>query len=254
MFRRGKVLLVTVLILVVVASGALGIWRLTQFTPEPVNLEDAIAGVQTTSASNTNRTDSTGTPAAPLATSVEGDWIVETSQGTFDYESATGSFAGFRVEEELLRIGRTTAVGRTGDVSGSLTIEGTVLVSTTITVDLSTITTNDSRRDGAVLRALNTNDYPLATFALTQPVELGDTAISSERPVSYTASGILTLNNVSVPTDFMVEAQTVDEWILVTGTATVTFADFGVTTPSAGIVAQADDFGVVEFQLLFRRA
>ncbi len=42
--------------------------------------------------------------------------------GEFDYESATGSFGGFRIEEELSGIGSTTAVGRTSDVTGELTI------------------------------------------------------------------------------------------------------------------------------------
>ncbi len=283
--RRRTVLVAAVLILIVAAGTTLGIWRLIQFTPEPVNLDDAKASVQANIANDPEQTDDVSdnsdsadsdnagsagasendadevggggaaeadAPDVAIA-SVQGEWVVDTQLGTFDYESATGSFAGFRVEEELVRIGRTTAVGRTGEVSGSLEIEDTTLVSAVITVDLSTITTNDSRRDAAVHRALNSSDYPLATFELTQPVVLGDAAISGEHAFVAIASGLLTLNGVSVPTDFEVEGEVLETWILVIGSANVTFSDFGVTTPSAGIVAQADDFGVVEFQLLFRR-
>ena len=51
---------------------------------------------------------------------IEGAWTVDTETGEFDYETATGTFAGFRIQEELASIGSTTAVGRTGDVSGSI--------------------------------------------------------------------------------------------------------------------------------------
>ena len=71
-----------------------------------------------------------------------GIWSVDTSIGTFTFEEATGSFVGFRVEEELSGIGSTTAVGRTGAVLGQLEIIGTELVGTTVTADLSEINTN----------------------------------------------------------------------------------------------------------------
>src|SRR6185312_7900765 len=50
--------------------------------------------------------------------------------GSFDTASGsladgTASFAGYRVEEELGGVGAHTAVARTPDVSGSMTIEGT---------------------------------------------------------------------------------------------------------------------------------
>ena len=49
--------------------------------------------------------------------------MVDDEIGEFDFETASGSFAGFRVDEELT-IGEVVAVGRTGGVSGTVTIEG----------------------------------------------------------------------------------------------------------------------------------
>jgi len=47
------------------------------------------------------------------------------------------------MQEEFRGIGSTTAVGRTGGVSGRLALNGTVLTDTVIEADLSQLTTND---------------------------------------------------------------------------------------------------------------
>ena len=44
---------------------------------------------------------------------IDGEWIIDDEIGDFDFETASGSFAGFRVDEELT-IGSVVAVGRTG--------------------------------------------------------------------------------------------------------------------------------------------
>ena len=49
----------------------------------------------------------------PRDEGVSGLWTVNTSIGEFSYEDSTGTFVGFRVDEELAGIGSTTAVGRT---------------------------------------------------------------------------------------------------------------------------------------------
>ena len=41
---------------------------------------------------------------------------------------------------------------------------------------MTAITTNESRRDDKVQSALDTDEFPTATFVLTEPIELGDAA------------------------------------------------------------------------------
>ena len=77
-------------------------------------------------------------------------WTVNTSVGEFSFEDSTGTFVGFRVQEELSWIGSTTAVGRTPAVTGTITFDGTTLTAATIEADMTAIMTNDSRRDDAV--------------------------------------------------------------------------------------------------------
>lgn len=182
---------------------------------------------------------------------VAGTWTVDTAIGDFDYEQATGSFAGFRVDEELT-IGEVTAVGRTGEVSGFIRLGAGVLEAAEITVDMSTITTDRSLRDNRTRQALGTDQFPNAVFVLTEPVALPADAADGVA-FSLEAAGDLTVKGVTNPAVFALEAQLVDDVIAVVGSTAVRFDDYGVQAPSAPIVVSVEDHGVIEFQLLFTR-
>ncbi|MDE0136592.1 MAG: YceI family protein [Acidimicrobiaceae bacterium] len=184
---------------------------------------------------------------------LDGTWAVDAETGEFTLDDATGSFAGFRVDEELARIGAFTAVGRTGDVSGTLVIAEESVTSVEIEVDLTTLRTDDSRRDGAVQRALGTSQHPTATFSLTEELHI-DGAVELGESISLMASGDLTVNGITQPVTIDIEAQLVGSVIAVVGSVEITFADFDVTVPQVPIVLSAEDHGIMEFQLLFRRS
>ena len=112
-------------------------------------------------------TDVTG--AAPFDGEVDGVWIIDDEIGEFDFETASGSFAGFRVDEELT-VGSVVAVGRSGGVTGSLTIEAGQLVATEVVVDMNAIVSNDSRREGAIRRAVGASTNPTASFVLDRVI------------------------------------------------------------------------------------
>jgi polyisoprenoid-binding protein YceI len=260
------------LVVVVAAAGAGLWWFFKDDAPAPVSLGSAVETVtDSTAAPTTSDTasdstatstsistaDSTATTTATGAGTadggVAGTWIVDTETGEFDYESATGTFAGFRIEEELASIGSTTAVGRTGDVAGSMVIDGTTVTEATFDIDLSTITTNESRRDDNVQRALETGQFPTATFTLVEPIDLGDAAASGEA-VSVTAIGDLTIHGVTQRVGFPLEAQLVQGTVVVVGSLDVTFADYGVEVPDAQIVLSVEDHGILELQLLLTKS
>ena len=180
---------------------------------------------------------------------IEGEWTVDTSIGEFDFDSASGSFAGFRVDEELT-IGEVTAVGRTGDVSGSLTVEGEQITATEVTVDLTAVASNDSRRENAIRGALDTSTFPEATFVLTEAIALPP-GIDEGETVEVQAVGELTIHGVTNAATFDLTANVRDDGIaVVTGSAAVVFADYDVTPPSAPVVVSVEDNGIIEFQLL----
>jgi polyisoprenoid-binding protein YceI len=250
-------------LVVLVVGGGLW-WFLRDDAPEAVNLEDAVEAAQgdattTTSAAVAETTTTAGSETTTTAPDeggttpegIEGTWVVDTSIGTFDFETADGTFVGFRVEEELT-VGATTAVGRTGDVTGSITIEGTTLTGTEVEADLTTLTTNDSRRDDRVQSALATGDFPTTTFVLTEPVDLGEAALDGG-PVSVDATGDLTIKGTTRQVTFALEAQLVGDVVAVVGSADILLSDFGVEAPSAPIVLSVSDTATIEFQLLLTR-
>lgn len=232
-------------VVVVILAGVGVWWFLRDDAPAEVTLDKAVESVATTTT-----TPGETAPASPVG--IAGTWAIDTASGAFDFESASGTFVGFRIQEQLAAIGSATAVGRTGDITGSLTIDGSTLTAATFTVDLTTITTNDSRRDDRVQSALQTGTFPTGTFTLTTPIDLGPTAAEGE-PISVTGVGDLTIHGVTRQISLPIEAQLVDGTIAVTGSVDITFSDYDVEVPSSPIVVSAEDHGILEMQLLFTK-
>ena len=181
------------------------------------------------------------TTPAPAAESFDGDWV-----------PTTASEFGYRVEEVLAGV-NTTAVGRSNEIEGLLTIEGTTATVVDITVQIENITSDDGRRDGQFRgRIMNAAEFPTAEFRITEPIDFGRIPVGDEQ-ISATAVGELTLRGVTNPVTFEVTAQTTDGRIGVLGSIPVLFEDYGIDNPSFGVVATEDN-GLVEFVLVFERA
>jgi polyisoprenoid-binding protein YceI len=235
----------------VLLAGA-GLWYfvLRHDPPPAVDLDQALAGIEapaTTLAPAT--TASTATLAAPAAATADGTWRIDRS---ITNAQGSGSFTGFRIDEVLVSVGSTTAVGRTITVDGTLTVSGSTVTAARISADLTDITTNDSRRDDNVQRALATSRYPNATFVLTQPIQVGSVPAEGQR-ISVPATGDLTIRGVTRSVTIDLQAQLQGDVLVVVGSAPVVLADYGVTAPTAPVVASVEDEGTFEFQLYFRR-
>ncbi|MFP5318975.1 MAG: YceI family protein [Acidimicrobiia bacterium] len=234
--------------LAAVAVGAFAVWYLVLRTdaPDEVDLGAAVQGItppagdQAASTPSGNTSDNSG---------VDGTWTVDRSVANAE---GTGSFGGFRVNEQLVGVGAATAVGRSRTVEGTLTVDGTTVTAASVTVDLTAITTNDSRRNDAVQRALATSQFPRATFTLTQPVSVGSVPAEGQR-IDVKATGDLTIKGVTKRVTVDLSAQLEGDVLVAVGSTPVTFADFGVRAPTAPIVASVEDHGVMEFQLYFTK-
>lgn len=232
---------------VVIGLGALGVWWFFRDdAPARVSLPTAVESV-------TGSTDRSGQAGTSSSGDASGTWAIDSSRGTFDFNSATGTFAGFRIKESLSGIGSTEAVGRTGAVTGSLTIAGDTLTAASFEIDMTKITTNDSRRDDKVQSAVETRTFPKATFVLTSPVPLG-AAAGAGGPVTVTATGDFTVHGITKQVQVPLEAQRVGDTIVVVGSFEVTFSDYGVRVPTSPIVLSVSDSGTIEFQLFFTHA
>jgi polyisoprenoid-binding protein YceI len=255
MQKRRKVLIgAASAVVVLIAAAVAGIWwYLRDDAPDEVSLEAAVEQVESGTTTTNGDGGATATTAPVDDGSISGSWTIDTESGEFDFESATGTFVGFRIEEELAVVGSTTAVGRTGDVTGSIEIDGTTLTAATFEVDVTTITTNDSRRDDRVQSALETGEFPTATFTLTEPVELGEGAANGDA-ISVVAVGELTIHGVTRAVQFPLEAQLTSGTVVVVGSLDIVFSDYDVEVPESQIVVSVEDNGVLELQFLLTPA
>jgi len=189
-------------------------------------------------------------PAATEPEGIDGTWTLDTSIG--DFSDFSGAWVGFRVAEVLNNIGEAEAVGRTPVVSGSLEVSGTVIESALIEADLTTITSDRSRRDRPIQRALETRSFPTATFRSSGLVDLGAVPVDGEA-FEFTLPGTLTIHGVSQDVEIPLVAQQVGESVAVVGSLPIDFTSFGIEMPTAPIVVSVQDQGSLEWQLFFTR-
>jgi polyisoprenoid-binding protein YceI len=182
----------------------------------------------------------TSAPPDPAPAGLDGTWTPTPS-----------SEFGYRVEEVLAGV-NTTAVGRSNEIDGELVVAGTE-AQVDVAVEVATITSDDSRRDGQFRgRIMDTDTFPEATFRTTEPIRL-DTVPAPGEQVTATATGELTLKGTTNTVTFDVTAEVTDGRIGVLGSIPVRFEDYGIDNPSFGAVRTEDD-GLVEFVLVFEPA
>ena len=206
----------------------------------PETVSNTSAEAVTESSAAAPGTDPTSTAAAP-AGDFDGDWV-----------PTDASEFGYRVDEVIAGVS-TTAVGRSNEISGLLTIAGTTAPTVDVEVQIDTIKSDSALRDGRFAGdIMNSDEFPTATFSLTEPIEFGSIPTGTEQVVA-SATGELTLRGVTNPVTFEVTAQSTDGRIGVLGSIPVVFADYGIDNPSFGQVRTEDD-GLVEFVLVFERS
>jgi polyisoprenoid-binding protein YceI len=190
----------------------------------------------TTTASTTPTTAAASTGAA-----VDGTWTI-----------TDGSQVGYRVVEVLF--GQDTeGVGRTGDITGQVEISGTQVTTGSFEVDMTTVESDESRRDSQFNgRLMDTSTFPTATFTLTSPIELGSIPAEGQA-VTATATGDLTLRGVTKSVTFDVQAQLTSGTIEIIGSTDIVFTDYSIPQPDTnGISTQ--DHGLLEIGLVLTKA
>ena len=218
--------------------------------------------VQTTESANEGTDDSAGVPedtadaqqeaTESAASGVAGVWTVDDEFGDFDFETASGSFAGFRVQKELFVGGEVTAVGRTGGVTGDLTIGAAELTSAEIVVQMTEIVSDESARENAIRDTVKASEFPTAQFVLMSPVALDTDALATGVTVSIAVTGDLTIAGVTNTETIAIDATTASEGVgLIVGSTDLVWADYGITAPDSLSGTVADD-GILEFQLIVR--
>jgi polyisoprenoid-binding protein YceI len=180
----------------------------------------------------------TGGSLAPLA----GTW-----------NAGSGSVVGYRVKEVLFGQNHV-AVGRTGSVTGHITISGTTVTVATFTAQMATIKSDESERDVQFRgRIMDTSAYPTGTLTLARPIALGPLpAAGAVR--AYRATADLTLHGQTRTVTFPLSAERTAGQIEVSGSIPILFANWDIPNPSFTGFVTTQNHGVLEFLLKLARA
>jgi len=206
--------------------------------PEALTLEPSTTTIAPES-STTIAVEST-TTIAPAST-IDGEWKV-----------VAESIVGYRVKETIVGQ-KTEGVGRTSEITGSLTIVDEQVTAAEFTVDMTTLKSDSTRRDRQVnTRILDTVNFPTATFTLKEPITLTPEALAGS-DFSVDTTGTLTLRGVTKDIDLTLIARLVDDVIEVNGSIQIVFTDWSIPDPSISSIVVVDR-GLLEFLVRFKRS
>jgi polyisoprenoid-binding protein YceI len=185
-------------------------------------------------------TGSTTATATTASSGIDGTWTI-----------TAPSEVGYRVKESINGFD-TTANGRTKSITGSMSASGATISDGQFTVDMTTFTSDESRRDAQFNeRIMNVANFPTSTFVLTAPIDFG--AVPAEGgTVTASATGDLTLHGTTKSVTFDVQGTFKNGLIGVLGQIPVLFADYGIPNPSFATTTTEDN-GLLEFVLVLER-
>ena len=244
--------LITIVVIAILAVGIGGFIVYDQVlrgdSAAALTLPTASSSPSTTTPAGSSDGDAPAAPAASFDGAVAGTWTV-----------AAGSVAGYRVREQLANLpAESDAVGRTDQVTGSITIESsgstTTLTAAMLTVDTTSIASDKSQRDNRMRReGLQTDTFPTATFTLTAPVEVPAAALDGTAS-DVTLTGDLMLHGVTKSVSIPAQAQLVDGTISVAGSISFPLSDYSITAPNiGGFIVSIADTGTLEFLVDFSK-
>ena len=196
---------------------------------------------------------------APLAiasaTSAAAQTKTSATPGQRYVVAVTGNEARYRVREQLAGFDLPKdAVGTTKAITGSIVIgpDGRVVKDgSKLTIDLSTLKSDQSRRDNFLRRStLETSKYPQAALV---PVALEGLLFPIQPGSSQTFSvrGDLTVHGVTRPTTWQVTARGEGSDVVGSASTAFTFKDFGLEQPRVPVVLSVADTIRLEYDFRF---
>jgi polyisoprenoid-binding protein YceI len=226
--RGGIATVVVIIVVVIAAAGFAGYWFLIR--------EDAAAKPKITA----TKTVEGG--------SVDGKW-------TLTANDVNGSFVQYRVHEQFVGLIDNDATGKSTDVTGSMTINGTTVSGIEVTANLAALKSDKDLRDNALKsRGLETDKFPTAKFVASGPVTLPN-APAKGATVKVDVPGSLTLHGVTKTVTAPIEARWDGKTVqIVVKQLNINLPDYSITPPTGGPVAEVDDHGDLELQLFFTQA
>lgn len=179
----------------------------------------------------------------PATVGVDGHWDVVSGAGE------NSSEAGYTFDEVLPGQEKSTS-GRTSSVSGSLVVTDGILEEGRVTVDVDSIESDIEKRDIHVRdNILHTDQYPEATFTISDPVDLS--SLPEDGSVdTVTVDGELTMHGKTHDVTAELTVLRTGENVIVEGQVPVEREAFGIVSPEF-VASQIAEEGTVDLLLVF---
>ena len=184
--------------------------------------------------------------AAPPAGELAGTWTI------------SGGEAGYRVREKLANLpAQSDAVGRTSAITGQVTISeegGSYRAkNANFNVDVSKLKSNEDKRDNRIRTSgLETDRYPQATFAVTEPIDIPGDAVDG-KVVNVQADGDMTMHGVTRKVSIPLQVQRSGDQIRIVGNYDFTWDEFGMTAPSVQPFVSVTGNPKLEFDVMLSK-
>lgn len=201
-------------------------------TVDAVATTEATAPVATTTAVTAEAAASTATAEEAASSPIVAQIVQAESEARF-------------IIDEVLNNAPKTVIGTTNQVAGEMSVDPANPTNTqvgVIQINARTLTTDNDFRNRAIKNAiLQTDAYEYITFTPTQINGLSDAGTVGQSYM-FQVVGDLTIKDVTRQVTFDVTANPVSETRLEgTATATILYADFGITIPQVQSVASVED-------------
>jgi len=170
-------------------------------------------------------------------------------------EITQGTKARYKVTEQLAGISfPSDAVGTTEAITGAIIVnpDGSIASGSKLTVDLRTLTSDQSMRDGYVQnRTLETTKFPLLELVPKRVVGLASPLPSgNQAQAGFQLIADVTLHGVTKETTWNVVATFGSAAVAGRATTTVDFATFGMTKPTLARLVSVED--KIQLEIEFR--
>ena len=183
--------------------------------------------------------------AQPASTDINGQWRVTQTR---DENTTSVGFTFF----EILPSDRRETSGSTQDVEGYVTIEAGTLQAGEITVDMNEVSTDNERRDINVrTKILNTNEFPTATFRVTEPVDVSEIP-GDGTPAKLTLDGELEIRGETRPLSHEFDVLRDGGLLVVSGDVLINRNEYGVESPDF-VAAKIDDVGELNIRIALEK-
>jgi polyisoprenoid-binding protein YceI len=170
-------------------------------------------------------------------------------------EITAGTKARYKVTEQLAGINfPSEAVGTTESITGAIVVnpDGSIAPDSKLTVDLRTLTSDQSLRDGYIQqRTLETEKFPTLVIVPKRLVGLpAPLPAGQQAQAGFQLIADMTLHGVTKETTWNVVATFGNTTVGGRATTTVVFADFKMTKPSLARLLSVDD--KIQLEIEFR--